>query len=578
MNILGINCYHADSSATILIDGKIVAASEEERFSRIKHMKGFPVNSIDFCLNRAKLNIDKIDIIAINFNGTYNFKEKLYFLLLNFFRFRTWKNKIKKFKSFTSILDTFYNYYGITNKIKIINVSHHLAHAASSVFVSGLKDGISISLDGSGDFSTGEVYTFSNRSFKLKKKINFPHSIGIFYQAITQYLGFKDYGDEYKVMGLAASGKPIYFDKLKNVLKYDNGNLKLNLNYFRHHKYLDESTLTDLNVPELFSKKLIKLLGKPRKKKSKILKKHKDIASSLQKIFETRVLEYVSYYQNKYKLNNLFLSGGSFLNSLSNMNLINKTKFKKIFIQPNAGDAGGSLGAALYASNKFDKKFKNIRLQNIYLGFKDKNKVVKEMIDFYFKNNKKFKVRKFLSMTDVVSIISKELSNSKIIAWHQNSAEFGPRALGNRSILADPRELKIKNMINKKIKNRDSFRPFAPSVIDKFAKEYFNISEKFDYYYMNATVKVKKNMEKCIPAVVNFDNTARIQIVKKKMNLNYYRLIESFYKITKIPILLNTSLNIEEPIANSCEDSIKTFLNSKIDHLVINKYIISRKQ
>ena len=575
MIVLGINCYHSDSSASLIINGKIVACSEEERFTRIKHAGGFPSNSINFCLKKNNITINDLDIIAVNYNGSYNFKEKFIFAIKKFYYLNYWKLKFEKIKRFKSLFNEFYNYFGLTNKTKILFVPHHLAHNASSVLVSGLDSGLSISLDGSGDFSTGEVYKVSNRSFKLINKVNFPHSLGIFYQAITQFLGFLKYGDEYKVMGLAAYGKNNYKAKFDKIIQYRDGNINLNLEYFKHHK-LEEGDITNVSSPILFSDKIFNLLGRPRKAGSKIQKKHKDLAATLQTVFEEIIVEYVNFYQKKFKSQNLFLSGGCFFNSLCNMKLIEKTNFKKIFIQPNAGDAGGSLGAALYGSSLFDKKFKNIKLNHLYYGYEEKKNIKKKMINDYFLDKKKYKVRQFSNLDKMNYFIAKKISKSKIIAWHQGKAEFGPRALGNRSILADPRKIEIKNLLNIKIKNRDKFRPFAPSILDKIVREYFEVSSKYDYDFMNATVMVKNSQHKKIPSVINFDKTARIQIVKKKINSRYYKLIEAFYKITNVPILLNTSLNNQEPISNSCEDSINTFINTKLDYLVIDNYVISR--
>ncbi len=579
MIILGLNLHHADSSACLLINGKIVAASEEERFTRIKHMAGFPSNSISFCLNKAKISINQVDLIAVNFNGKYNFIPKISFTLKNIFNLNFIKNKIKKYFTMKDLFSLFYKNFGLTKKIKILNVPHHLAHAASAVLVSGLKNGLSLSLDGSGDFSTGEVYVINENKFKLVEKNIFPHSIGLFYQSLTQYLGFNEYGDEYKVMGLAAYGKPIYISKLREIISFKKGKIVINLKYFNNQILVNESSFTNSEMGNLYSNNLIKFLGKPRKKGSKILKKHKDLAASLQKVFEEMVLKKIFYYQNFYKQKNLFLSGGCFFNSLANMTLIEKLNFKKVFIQPNAGDAGGALGAALFASEKYDTDFSNKKMRHLYLGFENNKEDIKKIIKFYYLNNpNKFKIREIKNHKNICKIMAKELSNSKIVAWHQGRAEFGPRALGNRSILADPRKLNIKKILNQKIKNRDNFRPFAPSVLDKYAKDYFFLSSKYEYNYMNCTSKVKQNKVSQIPAVINIDKTARIQIVSKKNNINYYNLINHFYKLTGVPMLLNTSLNIDEPISNTCEDSIQIFLKSKIDFLVIENFIISRIQ
>jgi carbamoyltransferase len=576
MIILGINCFHPDSSATIMIDGKIMAASDEERFVRLKHYKGFPVSSIEFCLKKNNLNINDIDILAINYSPLYNLFERLLFLSRNILSTPLLKNKIIKVQNHSSVFKILYNHFGLTKKIKIITVPHHLAHAASSVLCSGLSNGLSISFDGSGDFSTMEVYKFDKKNFKLVLKSTYPHSLGIFYQSICQYLGFDAHGEEYKVMGLAAMGKPRYAEKLRKIINFQKSGFKLNLKYFNLLSVLEENNVT-IKYPHFFSRHLVNLLGPQRKRHKKILIKHKDMAASLQFVFEEVTLELVKFIEKKYKYKNLFLSGGCALNSLCNMRILKKTNFKNVFIQPNAGDGGGSLGAALYASNKLDNKFINKKLNSVYLGLDENIKIIKKVLNRFFLNNNKFIYKEFSSTNDLCRTIATKLGNKKIVAWHQGRAEFGPRALGNRSILANPSSLKIKNEINKKIKMREDFRPFGGSVLDTHANRYFNLSDNFDYLYMNSTCYVKNAFKKKIPAVINFDNTSRIQIVKKKHNHKFYKLLEHFYAITDLPVLLNTSLNIDEPICNTSEDTVLTFLNSKIDVLVIENFMVTRK-
>jgi carbamoyltransferase len=579
MKILGINSFHADSSACIIIDGKIIAAAEEERFIRIKHYKGFPVLSINFCLNYCGLKIEDIDHIALNNNFNYNLNKRIYYAITHLSNIDFWYSKfINLFRKY-SVKYNLYRFFGCTKNIKVNYIPHHLSHVASSVLCSGISNGLAISYDGSGDFSTFEVYSVKENNFKIISKINFPHSLGIFYQSFTQFLGFREYGDEYKFMGLSAYGKKQYINKVRNLISFKNGLFRLNLKYFLHHKNINESEFVaplPLNS-NLYSSNFIDLFGKPRGKNEIISSRHKNIAHSVQFVFEENLLKLINYYKRITKAQNLYLSGGCAFNSLANMKILNNIDFQKVFIQPNAGDAGGALGAALYLSQLKDKNFVNKKISNIYLGIKESNKEIKRTLDKYFLNNSKFIYTKYSNINKLCKVVAIKIKNNNIIAWHQGRAEFGPRALGNRSILANPSEIKIKNSINSKIKLRELFRPFAPSVIDKFANKYFNLKNSFDYSYMNAVCTVKKKMVKRIPAVINIDNTARIQVVKKKDNSAYYKLLNYFYKLTKIPVLLNTSLNINEPISNISEDTVKTFLNSRIDVLVIENYMIIRK-
>jgi carbamoyltransferase len=579
MKILGINSYHADSSACIIINGKIIAATEEERFVRIKHYKGFPILSINFCLNYAGLKIDDIDFIAINYNSYYNLNKKIYFGVAYLLNFNFWYSKFINLFTKYSIKYNLYKYLGCTKDIKVIYVPHHLSHVASSVLCSGLSNGLAVSFDGSGDFSTFEVYSVEKNNIKIISKTNFPHSLGIFYQSFTQFLGFDEYGDEYKFMGLSAYGKKKYVNKVRNLISFKNGSFHLNLKYFLHHKNIDESQISSA-LPKnnaLYSDKFIDLFGKPRNKNEIISNRHKDIACSVQFVFEEILLGLINYYKKITKAKNFFLSGGCAFNSLANMKVLNNVDFQKVFIQPNAGDGGGALGAALYVSYLKDKNFVNKKISNIYLGVKESNKEIKKILDKYFLKNSKFIYIKYSNINKLCKAAAIKIKKNNIIAWHQGRAEFGPRALGNRSILANPSNIKIKNSINSKIKLRELFRPFAPSVIDKYKDKYFILKNSFDYFYMNAVSAVKKNMEKVIPAVINIDNTARIQVVKKKQNSSYYKLLNYFYKLTKIPVLLNTSLNINEPICNISEDTVRTFLRSRIDVLVIENYMIIRK-
>ena len=573
MNILGLNVFHADTSACLVKDGKIIAAVEEERFTRIKHFTGFPKNSIDYCLEEGNLKIKNIDFVCVNYNKSYNFKEKVFFSLNNAYSSNFFKKAFFSLRK-NSLNNYFLKFYNedITNKIK--SIPHHLAHIASTFYFYNISNAIGFSFDGSGDFSTVEIYKLGEK-IKLIEKINYPHSLGIFYQAFTQFLGFKNYGDEYKVMGLASYGKPIYKDRINKILNCKKNFFELDLSYFDHHKSVIDYDF-ESGVPyfeDLYSKKIIQLFGKPRTVNEPIIQIHKDIAASLQTAFEEIIIKKLKQLHDIYKNDNLCIAGGCAFNSSLNGKIIANSKFKNIYISPNAGDAGGSIGAALIVAkeNNEDLKFN----ESPYLGTYYDNSYVEKIIIKQIKNINHIKYRfeaDFKKLTEDVAI---KISNSGVIGWFQDRMEWGPRALGNRSILGDPRNPNMRNIINIKIKRREEFRPFAPSVLDIKAKEYFKIINTSPYMCFVYDVD-EKNKHK-IPAVIHVDNTSRVQTVSKKTNEKYYTLIESFEKLTGIPIILNTSLNINEPICENPENAFEIFTKTSMDMMVIQNWIFEKK-
>ena len=412
----------------------------------------------------------------------------------------------------------------------------------------------------------------TENNIKLDKKIYFPHSLGIFYQAMTQYLGFKNYGDEYKVMGLSSYGEPKYVNEVSKLIKKDKEGFKLNLDYFLHHKKSILSTNNDQAIyKNLYSKKLIELLGDERKNDEKITKKHMDLAKSIQTVYENIFFYMLENLYKKYKSDNLSLSGGCAMNSVANGKIIEKTSFKKIYTSPNPGDAGGSVGSAsVYIYNSLNKP---ISVKNYaYLGSKYDLEYIKKILD---KNNliKKYKVN-YLDDDQLYKKIALALSESKIIGWFQGSAEWGARALGNRSIIADARNPKIKDIINSKIKRRESFRPFAPSILYEKMNEWFDIDKEVPF--MSEVYPIKKEKISLLPGITHVDGTGRLQTVKKQNNLKYYNLIKSFYELTGVPIILNTSFNENEPIVNNPTEAIECFDRTDMDLLVLENYVISR--
>ena len=575
MNILGLNIFHADTSACVIVDGKLVAAVEEERFTRIKHFTGFPKNSIDFCLKEANLEIKNIDNICVNFNKNYNFKEKLIFSLKNLYSINFYKKAFFSLKK-NSLAKLFLKFYDFNVSDKVIYIPHHLAHISSTYYFHDIKTpSIGFSFDGSGDFSTLEIYRL-DKKIKLLEKINYPHSLGIFYQAFTQFLGFKNYGDEYKVMGLASYGNPIYKDRIKKIIKKDNKSLFLDLNYFDHHQTVIDYDF-DSGYPffdDLYSFKFEKLFGKSRAINEPIRQVHKDLASSLQKAFEEVVIEKINILADKYQLDNLCLSGGCAFNSSLNGKIISYSKFKNIYLSPNVGDAGGAIGAALYYANQKNEKIEFSK--NPYLGTHYSNENVKKSVIDKIKNMKHINAEYFNDFRNLCQKTASIISKESVVGWFQDKMEWGPRALGNRSILGDPRNPMMREIINIKIKKREEFRPFAPAILEERANDYFNNINDTSKF-MCSVFDAKEGIKNKIPAVVHIDNSSRVQTVSKKTNLKFYTLIEEFENLTSIPVILNTSLNINEPICENPENALEIFTKTSMDALIIQNWILTKK-
>ncbi len=568
--ILGINAYHADSSACLIINGKLIAAIEEERINRKKHYSGYPFEAIKECLNIANLSEKEITDVAFNTKPYSNLFKKGVFFLKNFsFKNTSHKSRFERKKKLGNI---FLRKFKLNTKIKFHYIEHHLAHISSAFFPSKFDKAVGLSIDGSGDFVTAAFAECENNKISIKEKIFFPDSLGIFYHAMTQFLGFKNYGDEYKIMGLAAYGNPVYFDKILNNLFINNkrGKIQLNLDYFNHHKknfkYIaDENLLID----QIYNFKLTELFEKEMNNENF----RENFASSIQKIYEYFFKIIIDDVKKDDFSKNLVFSGGCALNSSANKLITNNHDyFKKIFINCAPGDNGGALGAAFIVAAKSNFKIENS--QNPYLGPNYSDNYIKSILenDFY---KDKLSYNFEPDQRKLSQITAKNISEGKVIGWFQDKMEFGPRALGNRSILADPRNPKMKDIINKKIKRRESFRPFAPSVLQEFQSQWF----ESDFYspYMSSLAIVKKEKRNLIPAVTHFDNTARLQTVNKKNNLKFSNLIYDFFKITNVPILLNTSFNENEPIVTKPEEALECILRTDIDLIVINNFFIKKK-
>lgn len=580
MIILGLNVYHADTAACIILDGKILAACEEERFTRIKHYTGFPVNSINFCLKKANIKLSDVDHVAVNYNLNYNFYSRLKFAFSNITS-SSIISKIGNLINKQTISSALENNYGINLKDKIVFIPHHLSHISSSYLTSGLKESVGLSIDATGDFSSMEISLYKDNKISVLQKNLYPHSLGILYQSISQFLGFKNYGDEYKVMALAAFGKNKYLKEFNEIIKFvPPYNFELNLDFFVHHKQLvfEKSNLSRPIFENLYSKKLEKLLGSQRKYDQEIDDRHCDIAASLQFKFEEIILKILNNIYLENHSDNLSLSGGCIFNSVLNGKIYNQLNFKNIFFHPNVGDAGGAIGSALNVYHSKSKKFENNIQENFFLGPSYSNDEIKNIIKKNEKILKEFEIRYIENFEEIIAIVSKILAESGIVAWFQGQSEWGPRALGNRSLLANPRVINIKEILNEKIKLREPFRPFAASILEEHTNDYFDIKEKNDKFpNMNVVLKAKDITKKIFPAIVHVDGSSRIQTLNKNKDPKFYKLVNFFNENYSSPMLLNTSLNIDEPICENPQNVIDSFSQTKIDCIVMENYLLLKK-
>jgi len=588
MYILGISCWYHDAASALLKDGKIIAASEEERFTRIKHDYNFPINSINFCLDFAGITPNDIDYVVFYDKPILKFERILSSVLLNVPKscgvFREagplWlKEKLNFRRKIKKLL-------GIEED-RILFCYHHLSHAASSFFLSPYEEAAILTVDGVGEWATATVGVGKGSKIKIYEELHFPHSVGLLYSAFTAFLGFKVNDGEYKVMGMAPYGQPKYVDKVLKVVKInEDGSIELNMDYFSF-PYSTKNT---------FSDKFIELFGEPRVAESFFFTKNSDfpvyygekpddfeeraeknqyyadIAASIQYVLEEILVKMAKYIYKKTGLKKLCYAGGVALNSKANYRILKDTSFDDIYIQPAATDAGGAIGAALWCWCEVLGKGRNQVLEHAYLG--------KEFSDEEIVKSLKEKNLRYEELDDekLFEILVDSLADGKIIGWYQGRTEWGPRALGNRSILADPRNPKMKEIVNLKIKFREPFRPFAPSALKGEIKNYFEIeNDNYPQRFMLMTYPVRENKKGVIPAVTHVDGTSRLQSVFKEHNPRYYDLISRFKEKTGVGVVLNTSFNLRgEPIVNSPEDAISTFLNSGIDLLVLKNFLVKK--
>ncbi len=590
--VLGISSFYHDSAAAIIQDGNLIAAVQEERFTRKKHDANFPINSINYLLRESKIDFNQIDSVVFYDKPFLKFER----LLETYVAFaprgiKSFMNSMpiwlrEKLFLKTLLIKELRKIYKLFDKNKLFFSEHHFSHASSAFYPSPFKEALILTIDGVGEWTTTSVAIGKENKIKIVKEINFPHSIGLLYSAFTFYLGFKVNSGEYKVMGLAPYGKPKYvkliLDNLINIK--EDGSFRLNMRYF---DYATGLKMINKNFENLFNKQA------RDSNNEEINQFHMDIAASIQEVLNLIILKITRYIFNKYKIQNLCLAGGVALNCVSNSKILNDKRFKNLWIQPASGDAGGAIGAALgYWYNELKNKREineNDSMKGSYLGPSFSNDQVenylKECNAIYYKHTEKEIVEKTIN----------EITNGKVVGWFQGRMEFGPRALGNRSILGDPRSKEMQKVLNLKIKYRESFRPFAPSVLNDHLKDWFEIDTNSPYMLLTAEVKnnkrieigsnLKEGLDKLsvirseIPAVTHVDFSARVQTVDKKTNPKYHNLIYEFYKKTNCPILINTSFNVRgEPIVCNPRDAFNCFMGTEMDVLVIENFILFKKE
>ena len=580
MIILGLNSHHADSSACILKDGKLLAAVEEERFNRIKHWAGFPALSIQHCLDVAGCTLDDVDYIALNRDPKANIFKKIKYILQKKPNLKFILNRLRNRKDVLSVPELFEKHFEFKTPLdkKIQFIEHHLSHLASSYYVSGFDSAALLSVDGLGDFSSTKLAIGEKDSINTLASVHFPHSLGLFYTAMTQFLGYMHYGEEYKVMGLSSYGNPIYLKEMKDIVRLtDDGLFELNLDYFLHHS---EGMVMSYeggspDIGRVFSDKWYEVFGSDAKDN---LEKQQDIAASCQKMYEEALFHLLNKLHAYTKNDTLCLSGGCGYNSVANGKICQNTPFRNIYIQPASGDSGGAIGAAYVVHKKHAADKSTFLMNHAYWGPEYSEEDVSEVINRNKSELEQNNVQIVNCRTndELCEKVAKHIASGCVIGWYQGHSEWGPRALGNRSILADPRRTDMKELLNAKIKRRESYRPFAPSIKRESVEDYFQFDN--DVPFMQQVFPIKEDKRESIPAVTHVDGSGRLQTVSKANNALYWNLLDSFEKETGVPILLNTSFNENEPIGCTPGEALDCFLRTRMDVLVLGHYYLRKRE
>jgi carbamoyltransferase len=580
MLIVGVNAFHGDSSACLVRDGKLVAAAEEERFRRTKHWAGFPTEAIRYCLEAAGVAPVDVDYFAINQDSHANILRKVAYAVTQRPRVAMvldrLRNRDQRSNLFEYLARTFPS-GELRGELRL--VEHHLAHLSSAFHVSPFERAVAISVDGFGDFASAAWGVGEGASLHVDGRVYFPHSLGVFYQAMTQYIGFPQYGDEYKVMGLAPYGQPRFVEELANVVRVlPDGSFELGLEFFRHqsekitYEWEDGTPI----VGRLFSPELEQLLGPARDKTEPLQQRHKDIARSVQATYEQAFFNLLNMVYRKYNVDSLTLSGGCAMNSVANGKVYGNTPFKRLYVQSAAGDAGGAIGAAFVVWHEVNSAGSRFSMDHAYWGPGFTQTECDQLIASYSDELRAggCTVTSFDNPESLTHAVARAIAEGNVVGWFQGRMEWGPRALGNRSIVCDPRRPDMKDILNLKIKRRESFRPFAPSILREFVAEWFE--ENDDVPFMMQVYPIRPAKRALVPAVTHVDGTGRLQTVTRETNPLYYCLIDAFRARTGVPMVLNTSFNENEPIVCRPEEALACFLRTRMDGLALGTTFVTR--
>ena len=573
MKIIGLNAYHGDASAALVVDGQLVAAVEEERFNRVKHWAGFPGESIRWCLQQAGLNATDVDHVAISFDPRANLWRRLGFVATHWPSMSAILDRLRRQGKTLALEDQFAAAVGMSRdsiKAQFHRIEHHQTHVAAGFLISPFEEAAVLSVDGMGDFTSTLTAHAKGNDWAEFDRVYFPHSIGFLYTAITMYLGFPYYGDEYKVMGLAPYGEPEFADFFRRMIRPKGDTFELDLDYFTHHKKGVRMSWNDGApiIEPFYSQKLIDELGPVRDRKEPMTSRHDNIAKSLQVVTEEIIMHLLNRLHAKTRSENVCMTGGVAMNSVANGKITSQTPFKNVYIPAGAADNGTSFGAAFYVWNHLLKKPRTFVQDHAYWGCSSTND---EAIAAAKAAGVPYEV---LDQEALVDRTTDLMINGNVVGWFQGAMEFGARALGNRTLLADPRRTDMRDIINLRIKFREKFRPFAPSILEEHVGEWFEIDEPTPY--MEKVFPIRKEKHAIIPAVTHVDGSGRLQTVSKLSNPLYHRLISRFHEKTGVPIVLNTSLNENEPIVRTPAEAISCFLRTDMDVIVIGSVLIDR--
>src|SRR5256885_1491824 len=654
MTILGLNAYHGDSAACLFADGKLIAAAEEERFRRIKHWAGIPTHAIDSCLREGGLPINEIDHIAVSRKPGVNNLRRFLFVLRHRPDPRLMWQKVRNIRKAATVKEALETHYRTSLRAESHHIEHHHAHLASAFLVSGFEEAACLSVDGFGDFASTSFGLGRANGIEIQDRVYFPHSLGIFFSAVTQFIGFPHYGDEYKVMGLAPYGEPKFVRQMSGLVEIaNNGKFKLDLRYFRHHTANVSYSWNNCapEVGRLYRDEMAELLGPPRDPDAPLEQRHKDLARSAQIVYEEAFFALLLALHRRYPVPNLALSGGCAMNSVANGKVYLRTPFRKMYLPAAAGDAGGAIGAACVVQSQLDKnrgqraenrsQKSEIRvltsdlrpLNSAYLGPHFSNEEIERLLGArgllppadcshgsmsraqeeervsqrrgYISEhpasplgisplvglpaetidpgkrerlpyNSNLRVLRIDDDAELCQRTARAIADGLVVGWFQGRMEWGPRALGNRSILCDPRRADMKDILNAKIKRRESFRPFAPSILREAVGEWFE--QEDDVPFMMQVFQVREEKRALIPAVTHVDGSGRLQTVHRETNPLYHQLISAFCSLTSVPLVLNTSFNENEPVVCRAEEALDCFLRTKMDVLVLGNYCVQRTQ